>query len=79
MNRNIRDIQFSILDALCSETSSQALISTNLRSLGTRDEDLDFAWKDLEDRGKVAKESILIWRQISVLSCVSNAKRYSIG
>jgi hypothetical protein len=49
MNRDIRDIQSSILNALCSETSSRIIISANLRSLGITDQDLDLAWKDLQD------------------------------
>jgi hypothetical protein len=60
MDRDIRDIQYIIVNALCCETSSRATISTNLRALGRRDADLDLAWEDLQNRGKVAQESMVI-------------------
>jgi hypothetical protein len=60
MNRNIRYTQFSILNALCCETSSRIIISTNLRALGITDGDLDLAWKDFKDRGMVVQESMVI-------------------
>jgi hypothetical protein len=60
MNRDIRDFQHSILNALCCETSSRIIISINLRSLGIRNEVLDLAWNDLGSRGKMALGSTVL-------------------